>query len=941
MIQLVISSWKTFGCCLVLQRSPSKPSGTSASRLTDRGSRRNSPQLPGASSVKNSPQTSRRTSPRISPMMGVQRPSGSSSPRRLTSISSRTSPQMYNGGSSPSSLTAKHSSDDLRNGIPFRSSDGAILRPSDFHTSSLTIKANGSESPTGKNDLDPQDYNPKEPFDLVVAGICDANEKNYFPLQEKIIYLENKLLDVTLQLHRLQEEHRIMRVSHYHLDQTIKDSQLVARDQVVFENLKLNFNLVSAELEEARKLIRELRQLGWENLPQRVVLECRRAHEQVEELRRHRDMALHEHSAAKGIASEALKQVKVLKRSLEDHKKMSDQLMMREHEAEEKYTQALKTVNQQWEEKLLQRHYRDKRRQQHLSYMLEEERELAEDRDPAELEDIAFRANLVFKYPTLVECVEDATHVRGRDLGAISDGESEKSWHVASKVSYRLSEHLIEDANRATVRGKRTGSFAPTKFGALMRSVSKSIVDLGEGQSITMGDDATSLKDNPPTDAERAAWEHVKMQMRRKLEEKDDEIRRLRNQIKPLEDDLADLKTRTFTEYQMEEQIKALDEENEILVEHYLSEMVLRKKYLNELQDLKGQIRVYCRIRPALPGEESRKNPVVVYTPDQYTVLVKVSRGLKVFQYDRVFTSGATQNDVFCDVADLVQSVVDGYNVCVFVYGETGSGKSFTLNGDRDQPGLVPRMINRLFELLENPLFRTRCYSDVSITLLDLYGNKFMDLLVDYAEHMDMDIKPDQNGIMQVQGTVRKHVGCAAEFHELYHKGLAVRHTVETRSGITSAKSHLIVTVSVMTTNKMSKTTYYGKITFIKLAGSDRNVKPGSNGEITREFQAINDSLSTLGDVITGLYLAQSDVPYGNSKLTTLMQDSLGGNAKTLMIVNVNETEAHMAETLNSLNYASRLKTVKNTPERISNVEQVTRLRMTTERLKRGETNAC
>ncbi|KAF6772230.1 hypothetical protein AHF37_08661 [Paragonimus kellicotti] len=159
--------------------------------------------------------------------------------------------------------------------------------------------------------------------------------------------------------------------------------------------------------------------------------------------------------------------------------------------------------------------------------------------------------------------------------------------------------------------------------------------------------------------------------------------------------------------------------------------------------------------------------------------------------------------------------------------------------------------------------------------------------------------------------------------------------------GITGSKSHLILTVNVMTTNKMSKTTYYGKITFIQLAGSERNVKPGSNGEITKEFQAINDSLSALGDVITGLYLAQSDVPYGNSKLTTLMQDSLGGNAKTLMFVNVNETEAHIAETLNSLNYASRLKTVKNTPERISNVEQVTRLRMTTERLKKGETNAC
>ncbi|GAA49417.1 hypothetical protein CLF_103033 [Clonorchis sinensis] len=272
----------------------------------------------------------------------------SSTTNLAAASSKKSSPKMWRGESTPTTVSAKNSFN-----------DGTALK-----------------TPVNTDIL------------AAVKRLSDDSDQNYFPLQERIAYLESKLIDLTIQHHALEHEHRLVNQSHKRLDENIKNANLVARDQVVFENLRFNYELVSTELQEARRLIRELRQLGWENLPQRMLFECRRAHEYSEEMRRQRDIALHEHSAAKGIAVEALKQVQVLKRSIEDHKKLADHLVRREEETKAKYMQSLMQVNREWEQKLLTRHVRDNRRQKHLLYMLEEERELAEDRDPQELEDI-------------------------------------------------------------------------------------------------------------------------------------------------------------------------------------------------------------------------------------------------------------------------------------------------------------------------------------------------------------------------------------------------------------------------------------------------------------------------------------------------------------------------------------------------------------------------
>ncbi|TGZ59996.1 hypothetical protein CRM22_008782 [Opisthorchis felineus] len=838
-----------------------------------------------------------------------------SSTTNVAALSSKkSSPKMWRGESTPTTVSAKNSFN-----------DGTTPKPL-MNTDTLpAVKRLSEDSMAG--------FDPMEPFVLSVAGICDANDQSYFPLQERIAYLESKLIDLTIQHQALEHEHRLVKQSHKRLDENIKNANLMARDQVVFENLRFNYELVSTELQEARQLIKELRQLGWENLPQRILYECKRAHEYSEEMRRQRDIALHEHSAAKGIAVEALKQVQVLKRSIEDHKKLADNLVRREVEIKERYIRSLEQVNLEWEQKLFTRHVRDNRRQKHLLYMLEEERDLAEDRDPQELEDIRFRAHLVFRYPTLAECMEDATAIGGNDLGVPAEPGHDKIWHISSKISH--AERPVSEMARSTTASKRTT--VPRAFSRLGRFSGRPTLDIGESTSTIWGDETEHRVEIPVTDAERLAWEHVRTQMNQKLREKEEEVAKWRKLAKDLESELEELKQKTLTEVQMEEEIRALNEENAILVEHYLAEMVLRKKYLNVIQDLRGKIRVFCRIRPAVLTEVTRKNPIVLYTPDKHTALVKVSKGLKVFQFDRVFGSNATQEDLFEETTNLVQSVIDGYNVCIFAYGETGSGKTYTLAGDRQHPGLVFHCVDYLFELLDDPLFRTKSYSDVSVSIMEMYDEKILDLLVDYGAHEDLPIKPDNNGVMYVEGVVQKQTACAAELYELYQRAWHNRRMAETRLEHNSTRSHFILSIMVMVTNKITNTTYRGKLTAIDMAGSER-ATTGSTGESLKDT---DQSLVALGDVITSLTLSQPTIPYESSKLTKLMQDSLGGNAKTLMIITVNETEAKMAETINSLNYGSRLKTVDNQANPTSNSEQVAKLRVTTEKLKKGEPEPC
>lgn len=389
----------------------------------------------------------------------------------------------------------------------------------------------------------------------------------------------------------------------------------------------------------------------------------------------------------------------------------------------------------------------------------------------------------------------------------------------------------------------------------------------------------------------------------------------------------------------LETENKKLLEENKLLTENYNSERVLRKKYYNMVEDMKGKIRVYCRARPLSTSEKSRGNFSVLKSPDEYSLQVDSQRGLKEFQYDQIFMEDSSQEKIFEDTNNLIQSAVDGYNVCIFAYGQTGSGKTFTMIGDREGqfPGIAPRAFKRIFEMAEE----NKAKFDLQVTtyMLELYNEKLIDLFArpeNYDEDK-LDIKKDKKGMVFVHGAVVKPATNAKELTALFEEGSKNRHTAATKMNAESSRSHLVIGIVLESTSKATGTVMKGKLSLVDLAGSERVGKTGATAEQLKEAMSINKSLSALGDVISALSSEQSFIPYRNNKLTMLMQDSLGGNAKTLMFVNISPADYNVDETVVSLTYASRVKLITNDASKNADNKEINRLKGIIAKLKAGE----
>ncbi|XP_047168264.1 kinesin-like protein KIN-14I [Vigna umbellata] len=359
----------------------------------------------------------------------------------------------------------------------------------------------------------------------------------------------------------------------------------------------------------------------------------------------------------------------------------------------------------------------------------------------------------------------------------------------------------------------------------------------------------------------------------------------------------------------------------------YKEEQVLRKRYFNTIEDMKGKIRVYCRLRPLSEKEIANKERDSLATVDEFTVEHpwKDDKS-KQHIYDRVFDGYATQEDVFEDTRYLVQSAVDGYNVCIFAYGQTGSGKTFTIYGAENNPGLTPRATAELFRILRRD---SNKYSfSLKAYMLELYQDTLVDLLLPKnSKRLKLDIKKDSKGMVAVENVTIVSISNVEELNSIIQRGSEQRHTSGTRMNDESSRSHLILSIVIESTNLQSQSTARGKLSFVDLAGSERIKKSGSAGNQLKEAQSINKSLSALGDVISALSSGGQHIPYRNHKLTMLMSDSLGGNAKTLMFVNVSPTESSLDETHNSLMYASRVRSIVNDPSKNISSKEIARLK--------------
>ncbi|XP_043351015.1 kinesin-like protein KIFC3 isoform X2 [Dermochelys coriacea] len=359
--------------------------------------------------------------------------------------------------------------------------------------------------------------------------------------------------------------------------------------------------------------------------------------------------------------------------------------------------------------------------------------------------------------------------------------------------------------------------------------------------------------------------------------------------------------------------IEEVNSTNRELLRKYRRELQLRKKCHNELVRLKGNIRVFGRVRPITKedGEGPEAANSVTFDPDDDAILHLMHKGKQVsFELDKVFSPQATQQDVFQEVQALITSCIDGYNVCIFAYGQTGAGKTYTMEGTPENPGINQRALQLLFSEVQ------RKASDwgytITVSVAEIYNEALRDLLgKEPQEKLDIKLCPDGSGQLYVPGLTEFQVRSVEDINKVFEFGHSNRVTEYTSLNEHSSRSHalLIVTVRGLDYSTGLRTT--GKLNLVDLAGSERVGRSGAEGSRLREAQYINKSLSALGDVIYALRARQGHVPFRNSKLTYLLQDSLSGDSKTLMMVQVSPVEKNTSETLCSLKFAERVRSVE------------------------------
>ncbi|KAL2254125.1 UNVERIFIED_CONTAM: Kinesin-like protein KIN-14S [Sesamum indicum] len=360
---------------------------------------------------------------------------------------------------------------------------------------------------------------------------------------------------------------------------------------------------------------------------------------------------------------------------------------------------------------------------------------------------------------------------------------------------------------------------------------------------------------------------------------------------------------------------KKYHEECELLKKKYLEECSERKKLYNEVIELKGNIRVFCRCRP-LKQDESTS--VVEFDSSQENELQVTcsDSSRKLFKFDHVFRPEDNQEAIFAQTLPIVTSVLDGYNVCIFAYGQTGTGKTYTMEGTPENRGVNYRTLDELFRI-SNERSSIMRY-ELFVSMLEVYNEKIRDLLVENSNQpvKKLEIKQSAEGTQEVPGLVEARVYGTDEVWGLLSLGSRVRSVGSTNANEQSSRSHCLLRVTVMGENLVSGQRTRSQLWLVDLAGSERVGRIEVDGDRLKESQFINKSLSALGDVISALASKTSHVPYRNSKLTHILQSSLGGDCKTLMFVQISPNVADLGETLCSLNFASRVRGVEHGPAR-------------------------
>ncbi|KAL2490530.1 P-loop containing nucleoside triphosphate hydrolase superfamily protein [Abeliophyllum distichum] len=386
---------------------------------------------------------------------------------------------------------------------------------------------------------------------------------------------------------------------------------------------------------------------------------------------------------------------------------------------------------------------------------------------------------------------------------------------------------------------------------------------------------------------------------------------------------------------------KKYHEECEVLKKKYLGECSERKRFYNELIELKGNIRVFCRCRPLKQDEIANGSTSVVdfdSSRENELQIVCSDSSRKLYKFDHVFSPEDNQEAVFVQTVPIVTSVLDGYNVCILAYGQTGTGKTYTMEGTPENRGVNYRTLEELFRASNER--RSIMTYELVVSMFEVYNEKIKDLLVENSNQpaTKLEIKQSFEGTQEVPGLVEARVYNTEEVWELLKSGSRVRSVGSTNANELSSRSHCLLRVTVEAENLVTGQRTRSHLWLVDLAGSERVGRIEVEGKRLKESQFINKSLSALGDVISALASKASHIPFRNSKLTHILQSSLGGDCKTLMFVQISPNLADLGETLCSLNFASRVRGVEHGPARKqTDHSEILKYKQLAEKAKHGE----
>lgn len=370
-------------------------------------------------------------------------------------------------------------------------------------------------------------------------------------------------------------------------------------------------------------------------------------------------------------------------------------------------------------------------------------------------------------------------------------------------------------------------------------------------------------------------------------------------------------------------------------------------KQMESIDDISNakntSIKVVCRFRPLnekeheieKEKESTNGTQLINFLSNSQLQFTSLSESQTYnFNFDNIFPPNTTQSEIYDSSAkEIISSVLNGYNGTIFAYGQTSSGKTYTMTGELDnaeKEGIIPRMIHHVFhEILCSD--NSNIEYTVKVSIIEIYMEKIKDL-IDISKN-NLQIHESKEKGVYIDNLSEYYVSNENEVYDYIKIGNQNRTVSSTNMNDTSSRSHSIVIMSIIQRNIKDNAIKTGKLYLVDLAGSEKLTKTGAEGITLEEAKMINKSLSALGMVINSLTDGKSThIPYRNSKLTRILSESLGGNAKTCLIITCSPSSFNEAETLSTLRFGERAKKIKNKPK-INKIETVGELKGQIEKL--------